>query len=101
MTFAQRRIRLTTHFSERVPFVKRRISVYVVAGDLPSYGLQTSSDGSLKPTFGFNLSDAIFKGLELLEASRRYPISLPETSVRDHQHTLLEIPQDRSYHIYR
>jgi len=28
MKFAQRRNRLTTHFSERFPFVKRRISVY-------------------------------------------------------------------------
>jgi len=27
MTFAQRRSRLTTHFSERIPVVKRRISV--------------------------------------------------------------------------
>jgi len=26
MTFAQRRNRLTTHFSERIPVVKRRIS---------------------------------------------------------------------------
>jgi len=29
MTFAQRRNRLTTHFSESIPVVKRRISVYV------------------------------------------------------------------------
>ena len=29
MTFAQRRNRVTTHFSERIPVVKRRISVYV------------------------------------------------------------------------
>jgi len=28
MTFAQRRNRLTTHFSERIPVVKRRISVF-------------------------------------------------------------------------
>ena len=28
MTFAQRRNRLTTHFSERIPVVKRHISVY-------------------------------------------------------------------------
>jgi len=27
MTFAQRRNRLTTHFSERIPVVKRRMSV--------------------------------------------------------------------------
>jgi len=27
MTFAQRRNRLTTHFSERIPVFKRRISV--------------------------------------------------------------------------
>jgi len=27
MTFAQRQNRLTTHFSERIPVVKRRISV--------------------------------------------------------------------------
>jgi hypothetical protein len=27
MTFAQRRNRLTTHFSERIPVVKRRVSV--------------------------------------------------------------------------
>ena len=29
MTFAQRRNRLTTHFSERIPVVKRRTSVYM------------------------------------------------------------------------
>ena len=28
MTFVQRRNRLTTHFSERIPVVKRRISVH-------------------------------------------------------------------------
>jgi len=28
MTFAQRQNRLTTHFSERIPVVKRHISVY-------------------------------------------------------------------------
>jgi len=28
MTFTQRRNRLTTHFSERIPVVKRRINVY-------------------------------------------------------------------------
>jgi len=27
MTFAQRRNRLTAHFSERIPVVKRRVSV--------------------------------------------------------------------------
>jgi len=29
MTFAQGRNRLTTHFSERIPVVKRRISVCI------------------------------------------------------------------------
>jgi len=29
MTFAQRRNRLTTHFSERIAVLKRRISVYI------------------------------------------------------------------------
>jgi len=33
MTFAQRRNRLTTHFSERIPVVKRRISVVVTRLD--------------------------------------------------------------------
>ena len=28
MTFAQRRNRLTTHFSERIPFVKRRMTIW-------------------------------------------------------------------------
>ena len=28
MTFARRRNRLTTHFSERIPVVKRRMTVY-------------------------------------------------------------------------
>jgi len=28
MTFAQRRNRLTTHFSECIPIVKRRVTVY-------------------------------------------------------------------------
>jgi len=28
MTFAQRRNRLTTHFSERIPVVKRRMTVF-------------------------------------------------------------------------
>jgi len=31
MTFAQRRIRLTTHFSERLPADKRRVSVFFAA----------------------------------------------------------------------
>jgi len=31
MTFAQGRNRLTTHFSERIPVVKRRISVFPVS----------------------------------------------------------------------
>jgi len=31
MTFAQRRNRLTTHFSERIAVFKRRISVYLRA----------------------------------------------------------------------
>jgi len=30
MTFAQRRNHLTTHFSERIPVVKRRISLIIV-----------------------------------------------------------------------
>jgi len=30
MTFAQRRNRLTTHFSERIPVVKRRTSVLII-----------------------------------------------------------------------
>jgi len=30
MAFAQRRNRLTTQFSERIPVVKQRISVYVL-----------------------------------------------------------------------
>jgi len=29
MTFAQQRNRLTTHFSERIPVVKRRVTLYV------------------------------------------------------------------------
>ena len=33
MTFAQRRNRLTTHFSERIPVVKQRISVCVPLGN--------------------------------------------------------------------
>jgi len=32
MTFAQRRNRVTTHFSERIPVVRRRISVVWLAG---------------------------------------------------------------------
>jgi hypothetical protein len=31
MQFAQKRNRLKTHFSERIPVVKRRISVYFIA----------------------------------------------------------------------
>jgi len=33
MTFAQRQNRLTTHFSERIPVVKRRISVCMKHGE--------------------------------------------------------------------
>jgi len=33
-TFAQRRNRLTKHFSERIPVVKRRISVHFVSGSV-------------------------------------------------------------------
>jgi len=32
MMFAQRRNRLTTHFSERIPVVKRRITVHCIKG---------------------------------------------------------------------
>ena len=40
MTFAQRRNRLTTHFSERIPVVKRRISVFtrIIPVDVGVYG---------------------------------------------------------------
>jgi hypothetical protein len=38
MTFAQRRNRLTTHFSERIPVVKRRVSV-LLDGRLPYRGV--------------------------------------------------------------
>jgi len=34
MTFAQRRNRLTTHFTEHIPVVKRRISVSEMQGVL-------------------------------------------------------------------
>jgi len=34
MTFAQRRNRLTTHFSERIPVVKRRMTVLVSEADV-------------------------------------------------------------------
>jgi hypothetical protein len=34
MTFAQRRNRLATHFSERIPVAKRRISVFIVKWSL-------------------------------------------------------------------
>ena len=40
MTFARRRNRLTTHFSERIPVVKRRISVlvsYIIGGKLTEW----------------------------------------------------------------
>jgi len=30
MTFAQRRNRLTTHFSERIPVVKQRVTVFIL-----------------------------------------------------------------------
>ena len=38
MTFAQRRNRLKTHFTERIPVVKRRISV-VLCHDTVLYGI--------------------------------------------------------------
>jgi len=43
MTFAQRRNRLTTHFSERIPVVKRRVTVmgcdtaYQIGRNLPTF----------------------------------------------------------------
>ena len=39
MTFAQRRNCLTTHFSERIPVVKRRMTVYVTGMDKLFYGV--------------------------------------------------------------
>ena len=36
MTFAQRRNRQTTHFSERIPLVKRRISVFELFHPFPN-----------------------------------------------------------------
>jgi len=41
MTFAQRRNRLATHFSERIPVVKRRDPSFVVSGVL--YGCEIRS----------------------------------------------------------
>jgi len=38
MTFAQRRNRLMTHFSERIPVVKRRINVVGLVGGQNSFG---------------------------------------------------------------
>jgi len=48
MTFAQRRNRLTTHVSERIPVVKRRMAVAVafnrvVEGDKRDVTFRTSS----------------------------------------------------------
>jgi len=39
MTFAQRRNRLTTHFSERMPVVKRRISVLLCTSITALYNI--------------------------------------------------------------
>jgi len=100
-TFAQRQNRLTTQFSGRIPFVKRRLSVYVIFGDLPSYGVQTVSNGSFVQTLRFNLRGNTFKGQALLEASRCDPIGWPETSVQDYQHTLNKIPEYHRYHTHR
>jgi len=41
MTFAQGRNRLTTHFSERIPVVKRHISLQSQCGDIDTH---TDSD---------------------------------------------------------
>jgi len=42
MTFAQRRNRLTTHFSERIPIVKRRMTVFFLHNFSPT---SLSTDG--------------------------------------------------------
>jgi len=100
MTFAQRRNRLTSRFSERIPVVKRRISVYVIVGDPPSFGVQTTSNGSFVPTLRVNLSCTIFKGQALLEVSRCDPIGWHQTSARAYQYSLREIKQDRRHQLH-
>jgi len=42
MTFAQRRNRLTTHFLERIPVVKRRIHVYKTGKNAPDVEKKTT-----------------------------------------------------------
>jgi len=42
MTFAQRQNRLTTHFSERIPIVKRRISVHTRSFYLPKHRISST-----------------------------------------------------------
>ena len=49
MTFAQRRNRLTTHFSERIPVVKRRISVVWLAGQNLQSEVKTVDGEGLYP----------------------------------------------------
>jgi len=42
-TFVQRRNRLTTHFSERIPVVKRRVSVFVLTSSVATAHLKIHS----------------------------------------------------------
>jgi len=43
MTFAQRRNRLTTHFSEYIPLVKRRMTVHCVTDNESNHIASTST----------------------------------------------------------
>ena len=56
MTFAQRRIRLTTHFSEGIPVVKRRLSVF----DIPRHSLNIGSPVITACTIRFNIKELYF-----------------------------------------
>ena len=61
MTFAQRRNRLTSHFSERISVVKRRISVFIV-NRLLAWVVR----GQMAGQVGKNKLEKIWKGVDVV-----------------------------------
>jgi len=83
MTFAQRRNRLTTHFSERIPFVKRRVAVFTSWIALQKkwwifVSARWNAANSGRPIWNIIIASSIWGHIYTLIACRRHcPCHLP------------------------
>jgi len=76
VTFAQRRNRLTTHFSERIPIVKPRISVFTSLADV-----NISSRAKNHSVRLFGLKGRLFAQLSHLHTEISISSSFPVTNL--------------------